>query len=489
MRFRFWLGFAAVAVLAIGSVTTALVVRSNEEASFHQTQRDEATRAARQAEAVAGLSVGQLASAAAFYQAERHFSRSQFELIARPLLGRGALIGTGFIQRVRRSERRRFELAHGFPIVEKAGPGRDLRRAGERRAYFPLVDAASVEDIAPPLGYDVGGDPERAPFLRQARDTGRPAATQVMNLPVGVTGLDVYRPVYREGAPTRTVAQRRAALAGFAVGAFRVRSLAAAAISAVPRDDTVQLRIGGQDVIGPRGTLEDPASAPIHVADRVWLLVVRDPNRPGVGLPILMAAVGISLAALLGALVLVWSRNERMEELRREAGQDSLTGLKNRRRFEEDLRGEMARSRRMGKTGALLMLDLDNFKRVNDSLGHPAGDRLIKEIATVLRRRARETDVLARLGGDEFAIVLPSCDTEEAQLVAEAIAAAIREHAPPEGDGPPVTASIGVAVFGTDRRTSFESVISEADTAMYAAKDAGRDGVRVFDPVAVRGDA
>ena len=149
----------------------------------------------------------------------------------------------------------------------------------------------------------------------------------------------------------------------------------------------------------------------------------------------------------------------------------------------------MARSRRMGRTGALLMLDLDYFKRVNDSLGHPAGDRVIKEIAGVLRARARETDVLARLGGDEFAIVLPHCDAEEARVVAEAIATAIREHAPRQDGGPPVTASVGIAMFGADPRTSFESVLSEADTAMYAAKDAGRDGVRVFDPVAVRGDA
>ncbi len=489
MSFSFWLGFAAVAILAISSVTAALVVHSNDEASFHQTQRDEATRAARQAEAVADLSVGQLASAAAFYQAERHFSRHEFELIARPLLGRDALAGTGFVQRVWHSERRRFEREHGFPIVEKAGPAGGLRKAGERSVYFPLVDGASVQDVAPPLGYDLGGDPQRAPFLRRARDTGRPAATQIMHLPIGVIGLDVYRPVYRDGAPTHTVAQRRAALLGFAVGAFRVRNLAEAAISAVPHDDKVQLRIGGRAVVGPGGTLEDPASASIHVADRVWLLVLRDPDRPDVSLPLLMAAVGISLASLLGALILIWSRNERMQELQRQAGQDSLTGLKNRRRFEEDLRTELARSRRMGRTGALLMLDLDNFKRVNDSLGHPAGDRLIKEIAAVLRWRARETDVLARLGGDEFAIVLPQCDSEEARVVAEAIATAIREHAPAQEDEPPVTASIGIAMFGADPRTSFESVIAEADTAMYAAKDAGRDGVRLFDPLAVRGEA
>ena len=97
--------------------------------------------------------------------------------------------------------------------------------------------------------------------------------------------------------------------------------------------------------------------------------------------------------------------------------------------------------------------------------------------------------MLARLGGDEFAIVLPHCDAEEARVVAEAIATAIREHQPERDGVEPVTASVGVAMFGDDPRTSFESVVSEADTAMYAAKDAGRDGVRVFDPVAVRGDA
>jgi diguanylate cyclase (GGDEF)-like protein len=178
-----------------------------------------------------------------------------------------------------------------------------------------------------------------------------------------------------------------------------------------------------------------------------------------------------------------------MQELEREAGQDSLTGLKNRRRFEQDLQFAMARARRNGTTGAVLMLDLDHFKNVNDSHGHPAGDHMIAEIADVLRHRARESDVLARLGGDEFAVVLPRCTPLEARMVAEAIAEAIRKHQPADGDVEPITASVGVATFGQDPRTSMGSVISEADTAMYAAKDGGRDSVRVFDPVVIRGDA
>ena len=167
-----------------------------------------------------------------------------------------------------------------------------------------------------------------------------------------------------------------------------------------------------------------------------------------------------------------------MRELQREASQDPLTGLKNRRRFEEDLRTELARSRREGTTGALLMLDLDNFKQVNDTLGHPVGDRVIEEIAGVLGGRTRETDVLARVGGDEFAIVLPNCDAEEAQSVGETIATAVREHIPQTGGG---AADHGQRRHRDVRRgaeASFESVLADADAAMYAAKDAGRDGVR-----------
>ena len=89
--------------------------------------------------------------------------------------------------------------------------------------------------------------------------------------------------------------------------------------------------------------------------------------------------------------------------------------------------------------------------------------------------------MLARLGGDEFAIVLPRCELDEARGVADEIAAAIREHERRPTTVPPITASIGIAIFGAGARLSFDSVLAEADAAMYAAKDGGRDGVRVFD--------
>jgi diguanylate cyclase (GGDEF)-like protein len=480
MRLRFWLGFAVVAAIAIGSIAVALVVHERERDNFETQQGNEATRAAHQAEALARLSVGQLSSASAFYQAEGPFTSHEFDVVADSLLRPGALAATAFIGSVPNARRAQFERSHGYPILER-GPLGNLRRAGARSHYFPIVYvAASGLTVQPPIGYDVGSDSLRGSYLLKARDLGKPAATPAMRLPVGGTGINVFRPVYRDGAPIRTVAERRAALTGFAGGAFHVPDLAAAATTALPDEVDAALIERGKPLTGPDLPRDETATAPIRIADRTWLLVVRDPGRPGVDLPVMIAVVGLALAALLAALVLVWSRNERMQELAVQASQDPLTGLKNRRRFEEDLRAELARSHRYGIAGALLMLDLDHFKQVNDTLGHPAGDRVLAEIAAVLRGRARETDVLARIGGDEFAIVLPRCELGEAEEVANEIATGIRERISAEQDVPPITASIGIAPFGTGRRLSYESVLGRADTAMYEAKGSGRDEVRVF---------
>jgi diguanylate cyclase (GGDEF)-like protein len=476
MRFRFFLGLAAVAAIALGSVLGALVVRSHESHAFQRRQRDEALRSAHQAQALAALSVGQLASAAAFYRVEGTVTHHQFQAMADSLLGAGAISGTGLVLAVPNSRRAQFERTHGYPIVDRTPIG--FHRAPARRRYYPLTFAASDSGLEPPLGYDLGSDPVRSSYLLRARDTGKPAATRVMHLPIGGTGINVFRPVYRDGAPTATTAQRRAALIGFAVGAFHVPDLTAAAVSALPGDTDVQLIEAGRTVAGPRLPRDEAAAAPLRIADRSWLLVVHDPNRPDVSLPLLIAVFGISMAALLGALVLIWSRNERMQDLKQQASHDPLTGLKNRRRFGEDLRTELARSRREKTVGAVLMLDLDNFKQVNDTLGHPVGDRVIADIADVLRSRMRVTDVVARLGGDEFAVVLPRCDLDEAEDVAEAIAAAIRLHVLPGEAAPAVTVSVGIATFGSGSE-GYDAVLSAADGAMYEAKRGGRDSIRV----------
>jgi len=487
VRRRFWLGIAAVILVAVGSVLAAALVYDNDRDDFEEMQREEARRAGHQMEAVAGLSVDQLSSAAAFFRAEDDLSRHEFEVYGHSLIRQGALGGAVFLPRVTAANRQRFERTHGLPILERVGAF-GFRPSQPRPEYFPITYvAAEQEQRRRAIGYDLGQDPNRSPFLERARDKGIAVSSPVIPLLVGGRGINVFRAVYRDRAPVQTVAQRRAALTGFAAGSFRIGDLAAAATAAVTPAVQVQLRAGEETVFGAKGSLEDAASVPVRIADRTWTLTVKDPGGPGLSLPVALAVLGIALAALLASLILTWGRTERMQELERQASQDALTGLSNRRRFEQDLAAAMARSRRDGSTGALLMLDLDRFKQVNDSHGHPAGDRLIKEIAEVLRSRTRESDSLARLGGDEFAVILPRCSREEARLTAEMIADEVRDHHSDEAIGP-VTVSIGVSMFGTDPRTSVATIVSEADAAMYAAKDEGRDAVRIFDPHSVRED-
>jgi diguanylate cyclase (GGDEF)-like protein len=491
MRLRFWIGLLCVALIAGGSVAAAILVRSNDNSDFRQMQKDEAVRAAHQAESMAQLAVGQLASAADFFQVEGQISRHEFGVVSRALLRQHVLNAAVLLDRVPAADRAAYEAQHGIEITERAGkPGEGLlQRAHERSHYYPVTYIAAKGPADQALGFDVGSEPLRAPFLARARDSGKPIATPVVDLLLGGKGFNVFQAIYRDGAPTDTVAERRRALIGFAAGTLRLADLAASVHKVLPDHSIEQFDTNGAPISGPAAELEDPSSAPVQIANRQWLLVVRDPNRPDISLPLLLAAIGVAVSSLLGALILIWSRNERMQRLEREAGEDALTGLKNRRRFEEDVQSAMARRSRDGSAGALLMIDLDNFKEVNDTHGHPAGDRLIEEVAQVLRRRSRAGDIVARLGGDEFAVVLPRSNSTEATVVAEALVAAIRQHDPTLDGVDPVTASIGVAMFGDDPRMSYATLISEADTAMYAAKDGGRDGVRVFDPEAIREEA
>jgi diguanylate cyclase (GGDEF)-like protein len=487
MRTRFWISIAAVAAIAVGSVIAAIGVYQNDKNDFERVQSDDAARAAHQAEAVAALSIGKLSTAAAIVQTQGSVNGHEFRVIGRSLLEKGALDGAGYVPRVPASRRAAYERTVGVEIRERAlGPF--LKRAGARPVYYPVTFGTSEIDQPERVrGFDLGSDPLRAHVLERAGETGRAVATPVLRLLIGGAGINVFRPIYEDGAPVTTPAERQKALKGFIAGSFRVHDVAATALAVLPSDAKMQLLVNHRPTFGPGGNFEDPAQVPIHIADRTWLLVLQDPGSPPVGLPIAIAILGISLAALLASLLVSWRRGERMRELERQASQDALTGLGNRRHFEEDLAAAMARARRDGSTGALLMLDLDRFKQVNDSHGHPAGDEVIKAVAETLRKRTRASDSLARLGGDEFAVILPRCSGQEALIAAEAIADEIRQHHSEDGR-PPLTVSIGVAMFGEDATASVATVVSDADAAMYAAKDDGRDAVRVFDPVSVRED-
>ncbi|MDX6369558.1 MAG: hypothetical protein QOG93_1060 [Gaiellaceae bacterium] len=170
-----------------------------------------------------------------------------------------------------------------------------------------------------------------------------------------------------------------------------------------------------------------------------------------------------------------WSvRKREQHNLRLLADHDPLTGLANSRRFHELLDQQVARCRRYGEAGAVLVLDLDGFKQVNDLLGHAAGDEVLRSAGGVLSDRLRESDVVARLGGDEFAVLLLNVNAEYTAGVAANLREAVEETRVTSGaHRVSLAVSVGYALV-TSSSNEAEDVLSEADAAMYAAKQRGR---------------
>jgi diguanylate cyclase (GGDEF)-like protein/PAS domain S-box-containing protein len=158
------------------------------------------------------------------------------------------------------------------------------------------------------------------------------------------------------------------------------------------------------------------------------------------------------------------------EHLRHLADHDPLTGLRNRRLFEHDLKLQVARSRRYGELATLMVIDLDGFKQVNDRYGHKVGDDTLQAVSRALTRRLRETDLVARLGGDEFAVLLPHVDAPGAAIVADGLTRVMRACSVEVGDTV-VHPAVSIGFSAIDQDTvSAEQAMVEADRAMYAVK-------------------
>lgn len=170
------------------------------------------------------------------------------------------------------------------------------------------------------------------------------------------------------------------------------------------------------------------------------------------------------------------------EELERLSATDPLTGLFNRRRMMEALDNEVRRSRRLKHTFAVLMADVDHFKRYNDAHGHPAGDAVLKQVATVLRESTRDVDVVARYGGEEFFVLMPETEGEGAADVADRVRSRLAKEKMSGGN---VTLSFGVAEFPAHGDVG-ETLIAIADAALYQAKREGRDRVALAPGAAER---
>lgn len=169
--------------------------------------------------------------------------------------------------------------------------------------------------------------------------------------------------------------------------------------------------------------------------------------------------------------------------LRELAARDPLTGLMNARAYYEACDRALAQARRGNSPLAMLFVDLDHFKRINDTHGHEAGDRVLKAVAHCLRDSLRQSDLIGRIGGEEFSVLLPDTDLPAARQLAETLRQDIEHLIPDIGDGHclQITASIGVAVAESARET-IADLQHRADEGMYQAKRAGRNRVSVLEP-------
>lgn len=169
------------------------------------------------------------------------------------------------------------------------------------------------------------------------------------------------------------------------------------------------------------------------------------------------------------------------ERIQHQAATDGLTGLANHRTFYEILEKELWRSRRYGGPISLIMVDIDNLKEINDTCGHRAGDRVIKEISRRLKACIRQIDTAARYGGDEFAVILPNTSLADATVAAERMVDMV-STAPITWNRQQITLSISVGLGQYDSESSPEEITSRSDQALYTAKQAGKNTVRIFEP-------
>ena len=198
------------------------------------------------------------------------------------------------------------------------------------------------------------------------------------------------------------------------------------------------------------------------------------------GLPELVKLLFTAVGGLFGVQLIAASKKmeARLSEL---VHSDPLTLVANSRHFHAELGRHLAEHRRYGTCGAVLFLDLDGFKAINDRFGHSIGDQILRGLAMRLQREIRDTDLVARVGGDEFAILLPHADAEQAQIVAERLSHTVTSINP-RLDDPSLrlSASFGMARY-PENGASVEDLVTAADKAMYRAKQGGSGGVVISD--------
>jgi diguanylate cyclase (GGDEF)-like protein len=363
------------------------------------------------------------------------------------------------------------------------------------RAYYCLasVSQSRYARLVIPAGLDYCTT-SLGKALLTSRDSGKSAAIPYKTGKTEELGMGT--PIYQGGVVPKTVQARQAAFIGWTGTEILPKVVLTAAIAGHPSTAVAyRYRSGSSDVTYTAGTTpSDHQSTTIALSDGWHVQVFGSATSAGVfanrnALTLLLG--GVALSWILGLLlyVLATSRSralalvhERTDELRFQAFHDSLTGLPNRALILDRIDHMLARARRDHTTVAALFLDLDNFKDINDTLGHRSGDELLAGVSDRLAGVLREGDTVGRLGGDEFVMLVEGTSRPDAaEMVAQRILDALEAPFEVSGSEVPltVTASIGIA---TGDRASAEELLRDADIALYQAKGEGKRRAAVFVP-------
>jgi diguanylate cyclase (GGDEF)-like protein len=452
-----------------------------------------------------------------FESANEEITRSEFETFSGRLFEQHpGILRVGWIPRIRRKERAEFEAAaigdgiSGYHIKSLGADG-SVATAPQSDQYYPVFFSTEPKTSVV-YGLDYSTDPARRAALERARDNDLVTAlrAKLYGAKDGIRpfGLLVCVPVYVKGTSRDTIADRRRNLAGFIIGMFNLQQLLqsirttaatpAVSMNVYPPDTRPEDRSipdFSSERQAPQSMLafatEPHWSGALDIGDVSWQVRAI----PSAGGPLIarhdraltVLTAGIAVTTFLAIYLGLASRNSRQLALANRrvlelAQTDILTGLPNRAFLLERLDEVNSQGRWPREAFSILMVDLDRFKNVNDSLGHAAGDALLQQVAHRLKSALRGTDVLARFGGDEFAIIQAGCDDQRTGSInlAARIAKLIAEPFLLTGHRVEIGTSIGIAMapeHGSDQ----EQLLKKADLALYRSKSAGRSCFTLYD--------
>lgn len=394
--------------------------------------------------------------------------------------------------------------AHVLEMRRAGFPHYDIKPPGERAFYTSIVYLEPfVGRNLYAFGFDMYTEEKRREAMALARDRNQAIMSKktrlVQEIEVDVqAGFLMYLPLYRRGAPYETISQRRENLVGWVYAPFRMNDLMRGMEGVRTGDVDVEIYDGDRlDAAGlmydsnkfvsaARRTGKFNSATPLNIAGHHWLVAVTslqpyERQQDGRAELIIKGGTGISLLLSLLLWVFLDDRERALraaEQAMRLALYDALTGLPNRKLLSERLVQVIPKARREHARLALLFIDLDKFKPVNDEYGHAIGDLLLKEVARRLQHCMRESDTVGRIGGDEFVALLENVESRQAAgIVADKVLAAMMAPFEVAGHRLEIAASIGVAIYpenGEDQN----ALLKSADMAMYEAKNSGRSTVR-----------